>query len=184
MKRRIILKLISVLFVLSSCKPRKVTEVSFKNSYDTIDVVFQRFFNSGYSDLYPTQLKLEKSITVDTIFYYYYSTSDTLSRMRFQLSNEGGPIGKISGYDLIDSFNVSINNSNTILYKYDLVDPSIDGATFLLLSHEFGLIGISSYSWGNGMILENYNGEKIDTSTINYLLDYSKHIFRPKRNYN
>ena len=180
MKSRIILKLISVLFVLSSCKPHKVIEVSFKNSYDTIDVVFQRFFNSGYSDLYPTRLKLEKSITADTIFYYY-STSDSFSLMHFQLSNEGVPIGKISGYDLIDTFNVSINNVKTILLKYNLKDPDIDGATFLLLSREFGLIGISSYSWGNGMILENYNGQKIDTSIINYLLDYRNLIFRPER---
>lgn len=182
MKRRIILKLISVLFVLSSCKPHKVTDVSFKNSYDTIDVVFQRFFNSGYSDLYPTRLKLEKSITADTIFYYYYSTSDTLSRMHFQLSNVGLAIGEIPGYDLIDSFNLSINKTKTILYKYDFRDPDIDGATFLLLNREFGLIGISSYSWGNGLILDNYNGQKIDTSTINYLLDYNNHIFRPEKN--
>jgi len=155
---------------------------SFRLNEDTIDIQLINFHNTGgYDTSQSRQVKLVQSQHGDTILYNYFSETEPWWKFtnKFVLKN-GGLYFESPYYELIDSFELTISNTNTIIYKYNRKDPPIDGETFLLMSKDFGFIGLSFYSWGNGYMLHQYDSVEIDTTTLNYLLDDKNAIFREK----
>jgi hypothetical protein len=111
---------------------------------------------------------------------YFNSLADTGRGIYFIFNTSLG------GFKLVEAFEpmglthafVSTKKPGIKLFKYELVNPAIDGDGAYIFSPEYGLVAETTYSEGMGLVLSKRKGKKIPKRYTDFLLKNNRVLFR------
>jgi hypothetical protein len=178
-----------------SCDPDTSKDLDDPQAYETgVDTIPIEFttFDLGNDSFGFSHQRLIKSSINDTIKFEYLTEinnngRDTTISNDFQFYHHLEEFHEINvaGLECVDTFSLPVLDSIIRIFKFEFIDPPIDGEGALLFNPRFGLIANVSYAWGNKHILSDWEGlhKSLFDSLAIRLLTTDSIILRPSDPY-
>ena len=140
---------------------------------DTISITLKRYsLPDENPDIFDYNLIREKKGDSLLSFSYY---KDTVLSRHYNFNIRQGRFELIQDkvnpeLAIVDTIEFHLLNEYLIVFKYEVRIPSIDGDAGFLFNQKYGLMGYSSYSWGNKTVLTNWDDSDFEKEITGILL--------------